>query len=262
MKDVYQYKSESTPAQFKDADVKAGIITGYFANFNTVDSDGDIIRPGAFTKTIKENGPHSGKPRIKHLLNHDSYKPIGNLLDLKEDSVGLYYESKIGTHELGADFIKMVESGLITEHSIGFRTIKRNQIGDGKYEEGKAEWELVELKLWEGSSLTAWGANQYTPITGIKSEDKKLIAEKASKRIDLLTKALKDGTFTDETLGLLEIELKQLQQAFIDISTTPPVDDTVEPESDNDVLLVETIKQFTNKIKSVEDGKQRTYAGT
>jgi hypothetical protein len=30
----------------KDVDEKKGIVTGYFSNFNSIDSDGDIIRRG------------------------------------------------------------------------------------------------------------------------------------------------------------------------------------------------------------------------
>lgn len=242
MKDVYQYKSDVMPAQFKDADAKKGIVTGYFSNFNTVDSDGDIIRPGAYAKTIKENGPASSKPRIKHLLNHDSQHPLGRLLELKEDETGLYYESQVGTHDEGVNFIKMVESGLISEHSVGFKTIKESKLKDGTNE-------ITEIKLWEGSSLTAWGANQYTPLTGMKSEDKVLMAEKANKRIDLLTKALRNGTFNDETFELLEIELKQLQQLFIDLTkTTQPAEEAVKPDAGNESLLIEikSINQIFN----------------
>src|SRR5690349_1501637 len=127
---TYATKNISSGAAITDVDEKKGIITGYFSHFNNVDSDGDIIRPGAFTKTIRENGPKSTQPRIKHLMNHDASQPLGKLTDLREDETGLAYESNIGTHNLGRDFIKMVESGLITEHSIGFKTIKKNQLQD------------------------------------------------------------------------------------------------------------------------------------
>lgn len=247
MNDVYLYKSEVKPPAFKDADAKKGIVTGYFANFNTTDSDQDVIRKGAFVKTINENGPQSSKPRIKHLINHDPYKPLGKILELKEDEYGLYYESQIGTHALGQDFIKMVESGLIQEHSIGYRIIKKNQLRDWREaKEGEAIWELTELKLYEGSSLTAWGANMNTPLTGLKAEQK---AEVAAKRVELLTKALKDGTFTDETFELIELELKQLQQLFIDLTkTTEPAEDAVQPETSNEIL--EALKQFNNRFKN------------
>ena len=224
MKDVFSYKDfevvTERPIQFKDVDGKKGIVTGYFANFNTIDSDGDIIKKGAFVKTISEYGPTARKPRIKHLLNHDPSQPLGRLTELKEDNYGLYYESQLGTHNLGVDFVKMVESDLISEHSIGYRTQKFEQLKPwSEWKEGDAMRELTELKLYEGSSLTAWGANPNTPLTGLKAQFK---AEKMAKRTELLIKALRDGTFTDETFELLEIELKQLQQAFIDLSKPEP----------------------------------------
>lgn len=235
MSDVYQYKDcdvvEQFPLSIKDVDGEKGIVTGYFANFNTIDSDGDIIKPGAFVKTINETGPLSRKPRIKHILNHNPSQPLGVLKELKEDGFGLYYESKVGTHTLGQDFIKMIESGLITEHSIGYRTIKFNQLKPwSEWKEGEAMRELTELRLWEGSSLTAWGANPNTPFTGMKSLEK---ADAMGKRIDLLIKALRNGDFSDEGFEMLEIELKQIQQAFIDLTKEEkqPLVSTEEPSN-------------------------------
>jgi HK97 family phage prohead protease len=247
MKDVYQYKSFGLSV--KDVDAKEGIVTGYFANFNTLDSDGDIIRPGAFIKSIQENGPNSQRPRIKHLQNHDVNKPLGKLTELKEDSQGLAYESQVGTHNLGQDFIKMIESGLITEHSIGYSVIKRNQLQDyeGYMKNPDAGWyELTELKLWEGSSLTGWGANMYTPLTGLKSEEKAAAIEKVFKRRETLLKAIKDGTFTDETFDFLIIEEKQLQQLFIDLSKATVPDDATQPVSTD--LKAEDVLEQVKKI--------------
>ena len=85
MANLFNVKTEVLSAEIMDLNVKQGIVTGYFSKFNNVDADGDIIRPGAFTKTIKENGPESSLPRIKHLLNHDPSLPLGVLTSLKED---------------------------------------------------------------------------------------------------------------------------------------------------------------------------------
>ena len=208
----------------KDVDEKKGIVTGYFSNFNSIDSDGDIIRKGAFTKTISEQGPFAAVPRIKHLLNHDTQKPLGKLLGLAEDEKGLYYESQVGSHSGGKDFIEMIKSGLITEHSIGFQTIKYNQIKPwSDWHQGEAARELTELKLYEGSSLTAWGANMYTPLTGMKAYDK---INKFNNRIDIMIKAMRSGNFTDETFQMLEIELRQLQQTVIDMTIVPEKEST------------------------------------
>ncbi|HNC38517.1 MAG TPA: HK97 family phage prohead protease [Chitinophagaceae bacterium] len=245
MEKKYIYKdslvSDSLRLQIKDVDGKKGIVTGYFSDFNSIDSDGDIIKPGAFQKSISQNGPQSSKPRIKHLLNHDSSKPLGVLEVLKEDTKGLYYESRLGTHSLGVDFIKMVDSGLISEHSIGFQTVKYNQLKPwNEWKQGEAARELTELKLYEGSSLTAWGANMNTPLTGLKTEQK---VRKINDRIDILIKSLRDGTFSDETFDLLEIELKQMQQAMIDLTTEP--EQTTQSDEEK---AVADIKQFLKTL--------------
>jgi len=245
--DIFTYKNSSLSANISDVSPKQGIVTGYFAHFNNVDSDGDIIMPKAFTKTIKENGPNSNSPRIKHLMNHNPSEPLGKLLNLKEDSIGLTYESQIGTHNLGQDFIKMVESGLITEHSIGFQILKRNQIQS--YEEymknpAKGWYEITEVKLYEGSSLTAWGANPLTPITSLKSE---FDIEMISKQQKAIEKFCRNSDATDETIELLLIHSKQLAQLVFDINkSTLPEQKSTEPQEN----LLDVIREFNSKLKS------------
>lgn len=226
MENLYTYKDTTLPASFKDADIKKGIVTGYFSRFGNVDSDGDIIKAGAFAKTVKEQGPKSAQPRIKHLMNHNPSMPLGKILDLKEDGSGLLYESQVGTHALGQDFIKMVESGLITEHSIGYRTIKRNQIQDyAGYQKNptKGMFEITEAKLFEGSSLTAWGANPLTPLTGLKNAVN--IDSVISQQV-AIEKFCKDSTATDETIEMLLLHSKQLSQYILDIKANQPAAST------------------------------------
>lgn len=236
---IYESKDFGTGnVGFKDVDGRKGIVTGYFAHFDNVDSDGDIIRKGAFKKTIKENGPSSERPRIKHLLNHDTRQPLGKLLELKEDSTGLYYESQLGSHTLGGDFIKMVESGLITEHSIGFQTLKRNQLQEyeGYMKNPDAGWfEMTEVRLWEGSSLTAWGANQLTPLTGLKSLPKKTSVEELIRKSEAIDKFCRDSSATDETIEMLLLHNKQITQLIIDLTTEPII---TLPEAKEEVVRV------------------------
>lgn len=245
MQNIFNIKTEVLTAEIMDMNPKQGIVTGYFSKFNNVDGDGDIIRPGAFTKTIKEQGPQSSLPRIKHLLNHDPSLPLGVLKSLTEDNYGLAYESQIGSHEGGEDFIKMVESGLITEHSIGFKIIKRNQIQS--YENylknpSAGQYEITEIKLYEGSSLTAWGANPLTPITSLKSiNDVDLLVAKH----EAIDKFCRNTTATDDTIQMLLLHSKQLAQLILDMkSTTEPVK-AIQPEES----VVDIIRQFNNNLK-------------
>ncbi len=76
-------------AGIKDVDTKQGIVSGYFAAFGNKDSDGDIITPGAFTKTIAERGPDSQQLRIRHLQDHDYTKAVCRIQQLSEDTFGL-----------------------------------------------------------------------------------------------------------------------------------------------------------------------------
>lgn len=249
MKQIFLYKNRVVPASIKDVDGKKGIVTGYFASFDNVDADGDIIRKGAFAKSIIEWGPKSTQPRIKHLLNHNSSQPLGKITDLSEDTNGLLYESQIGTHSLGEDFVKMVESNLITEHSIGYMTMKRNQLQSYEdYNKNSALgwYELTDLKLYEGSSLTAWGANQNTPLTGLKSDKREEAVQALSNRLTNLEKFCHNSTASDETIELLLIECKQLTQLIIENTEQSKID-TPQPKVNE---WAEAIKQFSNSLKT------------
>lgn len=186
---------------FKDIDSKKGIVTGYFAAFNSKDSHGDVIEKGAFSKTVAERGPH-GKQLIKWLLDHESNKAIGKLIDLKEDDYGLYYEGKVGRHSLGKDFMLMVEDGIINQHSFGYSIIKET------FDKSMNVNRLKELRMYEGSSIQFLGSNPNTPITGIKS------IEDALSMCARLEKFIRNSEASDQTLIKLEKELISLQKAL------------------------------------------------
>ena len=203
---IYNYKSFDL--QVKDVDAKSGIVAGYFSSFGSIDSDGDILMPGAFKRSIQDWGP-DGKQRIKHLLNHNPSQPLGKISILKEDNFGLYYESKVGTHQLGKDYIKMVESGLIGEHSIGFKTLREQKGSDAN--------EIHDVMLFEGSSLTAWGANENTPLIGMKGMKN---IENIQDQIKAFEKFIRDSDVSDETIDLCLIKVKQLAQTVEQMQTS------------------------------------------
>jgi len=197
---------KSFDLRVKDIDTSARIVQGYFASFGYKDSDGDIIEKGAFAKTIMENGIQ-GKNRIKHLYNH--WDTVGVLQELKEDDFGLFFSSKIGTHTLGNDVLAMYNDGIITEHSIGFKTIKEDK-------DHSTETNIIkELMLWEGSSLDKWGANERTPVLKSK-EEAKVWLQKNIERYDILTKALNNRTnYTDETYQNFAVQVQYLKSIFM-----------------------------------------------
>lgn len=231
--------------QIKGLDFKNRIVEGYFASFNTIDSDNDMFVKGAFEKSILENGPNSASKRIKHLFNH--WDTAGVIQELTEDATGLRYVSKIGNHTLGSDVLNMYQDGIITEHSVGFQTIRSENDLANKYTI------LQEVKLWEGSSLDKWGANMNTPVIKSLDEFKEWSAH-WEKRFDTLTKALRGRTnYTDETYDNLEIQIMQLKDAFkLALNQVQPLKDTVVIEPQKEVVEVAKEINFdllTNYLK-------------
>jgi HK97 family phage prohead protease len=214
MSNFYNKKAVSgAPVDMED---NGRIITVYYSAFGNVDSDGDVIVPGAFTKTLKENGPNA-KNRIWHLFNHSTEKPIAKPFEMMEDGFGLKARVKMPNTTLGNDTYELYKEGHITEHSIGFQTIK-SQAKSGYNE-------INEIKLFEGSSVL-WGANANTPTVGVKSQIKSTLVDEMGKTI----KSLRNGHFTDETFELLELKLKQLQQYLSEMEDEPSI--TPEPTAE------------------------------
>lgn len=230
---------KSTQLEFKDIDSKQGIVVGYFAAFGNKDSDGDIIMPGAFTKSIREQGPTSAKPRIKHLLDHNRQNGVAKILALEEDAIGLRYESKAGRHTNGQDWLYMCEDGIITEHSIGFEPVKQQAKADANY--------MTETILWEGSGLQTWGANANTPVEGFKSMTKAIQVNELVDRFDKLEKAMRNGKYSDGTFINIEKELraiKHLLSLTIDTTEPEPSEVTIQPDT-KDAEIINAIKNFT-----------------
>ena len=192
---------------FQYTDLKQGVVSGYFAMFGNKDLDGDIIERGAFTKTIQERGPN-GKQLIKYLLDHDRYKAVAKIQSLEEDSKGLRYSAKIGTHSLGLDFMKMIESELINQHSFGFVTIK--ELYDSQAKANR----IKEVMMHEGSAIQFLGANPETTYIDLKSDTD------AMQYLDRLEKFIRTTDCTDETIITLETRLKSLTALLKPVDTT------------------------------------------
>jgi phage head maturation protease len=77
-KDFSIYGVKSLKFELKDFDEGSRKVAGYFASFDTLDNDNDIIRQGAFSKSIAERGPLA-----------------------TEDSKGLYFVSQLGRSTKG-----------------------------------------------------------------------------------------------------------------------------------------------------------------
>lgn len=112
-----------TKLKTRDAtDDKPSLITGYAAVFNSQTSIGDyfeeIIMPGAFARSLSENGD------IRALFNHNWDNILGRTksgtLRLEEDERGLKFEIELPNTSTGRDLAESMSRGDINQCSFGF----------------------------------------------------------------------------------------------------------------------------------------------
>lgn len=191
---------------FKDVDTKLGIVKGQFCAHNIKDLGGDISEYGSLSKTIAERGPN-GKKLIKFCLNHKREGLPGVLTELWEENQGGFYTAKAGSHFAGQDFVKMVESGIINQHSYGYKPIKE------VYDKSLGANLLKEMYLAEVSAIEFLGMNPNTSFIELKS------LEDAIDQFNRLDRFIRNTDVTDETIKSLELKLQSLSDYIAGSST-------------------------------------------
>lgn len=211
-KGIIEYKSINTTSEIKDVDLTKKTVTGYASKFGNKDLDDDIIMPGAFKKSVAENGPQ-GTNSILFLWQHNPSQVLAKPTVLKEDAVGLYYEATVDSGATFAeDALKLIANGLVQENSIGFTTVKSAIIQPDATDWETWYRELYELNLFEHSAVT-WGANPEARMTGMKSMNKEELQNLEKK----LLKSLREPGMHDETYKSLEFAIKQLNTEYYNL---------------------------------------------
>lgn len=155
------YLTKSVPLELK-AQGDDGSFSGYGSVFNVLDKGGDIIVPGAFTKSLAA-WKSSGRS-VPALWQHDSGEPIGHWPELKEDDYGLFGGAELWLED--APYARLAHKGMktktITGLSIGYR-VKRfsKDTATGVYT-------LQELDLVEISVVTN-PMNDQARVSDVKS---------------------------------------------------------------------------------------------
>lgn len=209
-------RHEYKQMQFKmgEYNEEEGIFSGYGAVFENIDSGGDIIEPGAFTKTLAE-----GWERVKILaLHNDCWLPIGRPLELREDANGLYLSAKVSDTSMGKDIKILLKDGVLNELSIGYDPVVFDYDSDGIRH-------LREVKLWEVSIVT-WAMNPEAIITGYKSMQEP----------EGLVKALQTELMEEIKAGrkISKSRLKSLQDVSKSMKTAARTIDAVIKEAQGD----------------------------
>lgn len=230
----------------KDVDLSKRTVQLYFSNFDTVDSDNDMVKSGAFLKTFKEWGPE-GANRIKHWRNHNPNMVIGVPDRLFEDSYGAGAVSILGSNSNAKDALLDYQEGLITEHSFGYSIVESDRSSDYQL--------LTELKMFEYSAVTL-GANENTPVVDIKGLDGDALEQWFKDKFDTITKLTKAKTisgYSDDKLIAIEHSIlvltKQLQQAVFEKFAQKASMIEMEQIAANDKREVEAVKYLISQLK-------------
>jgi uncharacterized protein len=141
-------------------DGKPTKLTGYAAMFNQPSQDlggfTEIIKPGAFTRTLKEGAD------VRGLFNHNPDLILGRTTDggksgtltLSEDDKGLRFEIDMPDTQVARDLMTLVARGDVSQCSFGFCV--REQNWNSKDEDGETVQlrEILDCDLFDVSAVT------------------------------------------------------------------------------------------------------------
>ena len=155
------------------AEVEAGQGEGEFTAlvsvFDTKDSYGDVIRKGAFTKTISEWS--AGEDNLPVIWSHswdDPFSHVGRVTKAEETDEGLVITGLIedmDSNPTAAQVYRLLKGRRIKNFSFAYDVISGGYRQDDEHGEYN---ELTELKLFEvGPCLV--GVNQETELLDVKA---------------------------------------------------------------------------------------------
>ncbi|MBQ4875024.1 MAG: HK97 family phage prohead protease [Rickettsiaceae bacterium H1] len=133
---------------------KNGLFEGYASVFNIIDEMEDLVLLGAFAENLQVN-------KIKLLWQHNHELPIGKILDIYEDSNGLYVKAQLILDVRQAqEAYSLLKSEVINGLSIGYVVLSHIM------ESGIRK--IVKADLWE-ISLVTFPANKFAKVASFKS---------------------------------------------------------------------------------------------
>lgn len=225
---VTQFKFDNFETKSENGNEFA-FFSGYASTFGNIDGAGDIIVEGAFTKTLQEN------PNVKLLWQHDTWQVVGSILEMRQDSKGLYITSRLnlGT-KMGREAYALLKAGDIDSMSIGYRVI------DSDYDSKKDIRTLKEVFLAE-VSLVTFPANKQAKIMSVKSIEK---ADSLSDIEDIL----KNKGFSNKQSKALVARIKSLAMAQRDVDVETQRDATNTTSAED---FIQSIKSLIKEINHV-----------
>ena len=124
------------------------VIEGYASLFGVEDLAGDVVRAGAFSRTLARHAAMEGG-EVRMLLSHVGGRTAGRWTMMREDGRGLFVRGMVtGESSAGVAALKMIAARTMSGLSIGF--IARDwspRVARGR--------ELREIELREISLVTS-----------------------------------------------------------------------------------------------------------
>lgn len=116
-------------------------FAGYAAIFDRPDRGGDVVRKGAFERSLR----NMGTVNCPLLWQHAPERPIGRIEYLREDRRGLRVIARLSEGSAGREAAALLSEGAVRGLSFGYRV---------RSAQGGSPRELTELELVEVSLVT------------------------------------------------------------------------------------------------------------
>ena len=113
-------------------------FAGYAAIFDRPDRGGDVVRAGAFARSLKR-----GPAAVPLLWQHDAGRPVGRIEYLREDRRGLRVIARLSDGRAGREAAALLTDGAVRGLSFGYRV----RAATGEAPRALEEVELVEVSL-------------------------------------------------------------------------------------------------------------------
>ena len=162
-KDIIEIISDLKAAEMEDEEKEYGEFEGYASVFENTDLGNDVIKTGAFTKSLRKRGVKG----VKLLYQHKTDMPIGVFESIKEDEHGLVVKGKLALKtQAGQEAYELLKMGALDAMSIGFRA----NPDEVSYDKRTNKRMIGEVDLME-ISLVTFPMNPQAKVRSVKGEE-------------------------------------------------------------------------------------------
>lgn len=234
---------------FKDCNVKYkdegnGSIEGYASTWiREPDSYGDIVKAGAFAKTLAERW--NGGKGIPFLWSHqmDNLGSFIGTAEADEDEKGLHFVAAFDDTPEAQKVRQLYKDGRLRKFSFAYEVKDADVV---KLEDGRKANELRELDLFEISAVTV-PANDDAGVVDVKSgrRNSKSDEDKLKQVIDLNKQAI---TLIENLIGQIDEDKPDDGEDETEANAAAEEQKSSNPEKDDILAYIKSMK-----IEEVED---------